>query len=153
MRIMAGVFGHPLQNLCFWIFSESKILLLDSLIRNNLSKVLILGSFFETETVKLNHLFRTNCFFANLWLIINVINKQHVRIQKAVTSVTVWPVIKVMAKLAKEANVPMPLALKMKNVLPQPLSIACVSRQRLTENQLFRNGCFFLLGGDSLTTR
>ena len=43
-----------------------KKLFLDSLIQNNFSKVLILGSFFETETVKLNHLFRTNYFFANL---------------------------------------------------------------------------------------
>ena len=44
-----------------------KKLFLDSLIRNNFSIILILGWFFQTETVKLNHLFRTNCSFANLW--------------------------------------------------------------------------------------
>ena len=47
--------------------NEPKRLFLDSLIRNNFSKILFLDSFFETETLKLNHLFRTKCFFANLW--------------------------------------------------------------------------------------
>ena len=47
--------------------SSPKRLFLDSLIRNNFSKILFLDSFFETETAKVNHLFRINCFFANLW--------------------------------------------------------------------------------------